>query len=211
MRRSIVVCASLSVALVATPGALLAQSPASGWDPSTVSGTVRLSGWESSPAEGAALEATLAGFATAYPNITVDYQPIPGDYPAAMAADFAARDVPDLFYVNADVAPEWIREGFLLPLDDRIAASGFDTSHFFPGAASVFKSADGQTYGLPQDFNTIAMAYRTDLVPTPPATLDDLLTVARGWWAPRVSAHRCASTRVSIVGSHSCMPREVSC
>lgn len=180
MRRSILVSASLSVALVATPGALLAQSPATGWDPSAVSGTVRLSGWESSPAESTALEAALAGFAAAYPNITVDYQPIPGDYPAAMAANFAARDVPDLFYVNADVAPEWIREGYLLPLDDRLAASGFDTSHFFPGAASVFKSADGQTYGLPKDFNTIAMAYRTDLVPTPPATMDELLTVAQG-------------------------------
>jgi multiple sugar transport system substrate-binding protein len=167
-------------ALTFAPGTLSAQSPAGGWDPSAISGTVRLSGWESSPAEGAALEATLAGFAEAYPNITVDYQPIPGDYIAAMAANFAARDVPDLFYVNADIAPEWIREGYLLPLDDRIAASGFDTSHFFPGAASVFQNADGQTFGLPKDFNTIGMAYRTDLVPTPPATLDELVTAAEG-------------------------------
>jgi multiple sugar transport system substrate-binding protein len=179
MRRSIVLGASLSIAAVALgPGAAVGQSP--GWDPQAVTGTVRLSGWESSPAEGAALEATLAGFAAAYPNITVDYQPIPGDYIAAMSANFAARDVPDLFYVNAEIAPEWIREGYLLPLDDRIAASGFDTSHFFPGAASVFQSADGQTYGFPKDFNTIGMAHRTDLVPTPPATLDELVTVAEG-------------------------------
>lgn len=180
MRRSVVVSASLSVALMVTPGALLAQSPASGWDPSAVSGTVRLSGWESSPAEGAALEATLAGFAAAYPNITVDYQPIPGDYIAAMSGNFAARDVPDLFYVNAEIAPEWIREGYLLPLDDRIAASGFDTSHFFPGAASVFQDADGQVFGFPKDFNTIGMAYRTDLVATPPATMDELVATAQG-------------------------------
>jgi multiple sugar transport system substrate-binding protein len=179
MRRSIVVCASLSLAaVVVAPGAAVGQSP--GWDPSAVTGTVRLSGWESSPAEGAALEATLQGFAAAYPNIQVDYQPIPGDYVAAMSANFAARDVPDLFYVNADVAPEWIKESYLLPIDDRIAASGFDTSHFFPGAASVFQSADGQTYGLPKDFNTIGMAYNTALVPTAPATLDELVTTAQG-------------------------------
>jgi multiple sugar transport system substrate-binding protein len=180
-------CASLSLAAVAvSPGVVAGQSPgvvagqSPGWDPSAVTGTVRLAGWESSQAEGAALQATLDGFAAAYPNITVDYQPIPGDYVAAMSANFAARDVPDLFYVNADVAPEWIREGYLLPLDDRIAASGFDTSHFFPGAADVFKNADGQTFGFPKDFNTIGMAYRTDLVPTPPTTLDELLTVAQG-------------------------------
>src|SRR6187431_2773981 len=188
MRRSIVVCTALSLAALALgPAATSGQSPdsaspangspaAGGWDPGAVTGTVKLSGWESSQAEGAALQATLDGFAAAYPNITVDYKPIPGDYVAAMSANFAARDVPDLFYVNADVAPEWIKEGYLLPLDDRIAASGFDTSHFFPGAADVFKSADGQTFGFPKDFNTIGMAYNTDLVPTPPATLEELVS-----------------------------------
>ncbi|MEZ4595901.1 MAG: sugar ABC transporter substrate-binding protein [Chloroflexota bacterium] len=180
MRRSIVVGAALSVAAVGLAPGVSAQSPGASWDPSAVTGTVTLSGWESSPAEGTALQATLDGFAAAYPNIKVDYKPIPGDYVAAMSANFAARDVPDLFYVNADVAPEWIKEGYLLPLDDRIAASGFDTSHFFPGAASVFKSADGTTYGFPKDFNTIGMAYNTDLVPTPPATLEDLVTTAQG-------------------------------
>lgn len=181
MRRPVVVCTTLSLAaLMLAPGVVSGQSPSDGWDPSAISGTVRLSGWESSPAEGEALQATLDGFAAAYPNITVDYQPIPGDYVAAMSANFAARDVPDLFYVNADVAPEWIREGYLLSLDDRIAASGFDASHFFPGAAEVFKSADGQTYGFPKDFNTIGMAYNTALVPTPPATLDELVTTAQG-------------------------------
>lgn len=181
MRRLVVSCATVSIAVLGlVPGTALAQSPAGGWDPSAVSGTVKLSGWQSSPAEGEALEAALAGFAKAYPNITVDYAPIPGDYPAAMAANFAARDVPDLFYVNADVAPEWIKEGYLLALDDRIAASGFDTSHFFPGAASVFKGADGMTYGFPKDFNTIGMAFNTALVPTAPATMDDLMTTAKG-------------------------------
>jgi multiple sugar transport system substrate-binding protein len=181
MRRSLAFTTAVSVAaisLLSTTG--LAQSPsggAAGWDPNAVTGTVKLSGWESSPAEGEALQATLDAFAAAYPNIKVDYAPLP-DYAPAMAGNFAAHDVPDLFYVNADVAPEWIKEGYLLPLDDRIAASGFDTSHFFPGAASVFKGADGATYGFPKDFNTIGMAYNTDLVPTPPATLDELVATA---------------------------------
>ena len=181
MRRSIVVCASLSVvALSLAPGVVSGQSPAGGWDPSAVTGSVRLTGWASSPAESDALNATIDGFRAVYPNIEVRYRPLAGDYPAAMSADFAAHDVADLFYVNADVAPEWIKEGYLLPLDDRIAASGFDTSHFFPGAAEVFKGDDGMTYGIPKDFNTIGMAYNTDLVPTAPTTLDELLATAQG-------------------------------
>jgi multiple sugar transport system substrate-binding protein len=180
MRRSIVVCASLSLAAMAIgPGAALGQSPGT-WDPSSVSGSVRLTGWASSPAETDALNATLEGFKAAYPSIEVRYRPLSGDYAAAMSADFAARDVPDLFYVDGTYAPEWIKEGYLLPLDDRLAASGFDTSHFFPGAAEVFKGEDGQTYGLPKDFNTIGMAYNTALVPTPPTTLDELVTTAQG-------------------------------
>jgi multiple sugar transport system substrate-binding protein len=163
-----------------SPSAATAQSPSGGWDPQAITGTVKVASFQASPAETAALTATLDGFKAAYPNITVDYAPLPGDYVVAMSANFAAHDVPDLFYVNGDVAPEWIKAGYLRPLDDYIAKSGFDTSHFFPGAASVFKGADGKTYGFPKDFNTIGMAYNTDLVPTPPKTLDELMTVAQG-------------------------------
>ena len=55
MRRSIVLSASLSISAVALgPGAAVGQSP--GWDAQAVTGSVRLSGWESSPAEGATLD-----------------------------------------------------------------------------------------------------------------------------------------------------------
>ena len=73
-----------------------------------------------------------------------------------MAANIAARDVPDLFYVNADYAKDWIDQTFLLPLDDYIAKSGFDMSQFFPGYTSIFKGTDGKWYGFPKDGNTIA-------------------------------------------------------
>jgi multiple sugar transport system substrate-binding protein len=88
--------------------------------------------------------------------------------------------VPDIFYVNAEYAPEWIEEDFLEPLDEYIAKQGFDTSAFFPGYLDTFKGPDGMQYGLPKDGNTIAMGYSTDLVTTPPTTLAELLTTADG-------------------------------
>jgi multiple sugar transport system substrate-binding protein len=149
------------------------------FDPSTISGEVNLGQWESSPAEGEALAAAIEAFEAAYPDIAVEQETIAGDYRAQMVTRFGARDVPDLFYVNAEYAPEWIEEGFLDPLDTYIADQGFDLAPFFPDYLSIFQ-ADGSTYGLPKDGNTIAMAYNTDLVPTPPTTLEELVTTAEG-------------------------------
>ena len=149
------------------------------FDPASISGDVTLGQWESSPAEGTALKGAIDAFSTAYPNIKVKQTTIPGDYRAAMVTKFGASDVPDLFYVNAEYAPEWMSNGFLLPLDDYIQRQGFDTSTFFPDYASIFQQ-DGVTYGLPKDGNTIAMAVNTDLVPNPPTTMDELVSVAQG-------------------------------
>jgi multiple sugar transport system substrate-binding protein len=158
----------------ASPGG---SAPTGEWDPNSITGTAILSGWRSSPEEGEALTQALLGFPAQYPNIQVDYQPIAGDYRTVMITKISSGEVPDLFYVNAEYAPEWIGEGFLEPLDDYIARSGFDTGQFFEGYLSTFQ-ADGQTYGFPKDGNTIAMAYNTALVPTAPTTMDELVSTA---------------------------------
>lgn len=157
-----------------------AAASAAGYDPKTISGSAVLSGWRSSQDEGEALTQTLLGLPAYNPNILVDYQPIAGDYRVVMITKISSGEVPDLFYVNADYATEWIEEGFLEPLDDYIAKSGFDTSQFFDGYASIFKGKDGKTYGFPKDGNTIAMAYNSDIVTSPPTTMDELVTAAEG-------------------------------
>jgi multiple sugar transport system substrate-binding protein len=149
-----------------------------GFDPASISGTATLSGWQSSNAENAALKATVAAFQVAYPKIKVDYKVIAGDYATVMATNFASKNVPDLFYVDATFAQPWSDAGFLEPLDDYIAKQGFDLTPFFPSYLSVFKGADGKQYGLPKDGNTIAMAYNTAEVTTAPTTLDELATAA---------------------------------
>ena len=120
------------------------------FDPQSITGTATLSGWQSSDAENKALQDTVAAFSSAYPNVKVDYKVIAGDYPVVMATNFASKNVPDLFYVDASYAQPWSDQTFLEPLDDYIAKSGFDTSTFFPGYQDVFKGADGKTYGLPR-------------------------------------------------------------
>jgi multiple sugar transport system substrate-binding protein len=162
----------------AASGAPSTAASGAAFDPASISGNATLSGWQSSDAESKALKDTVTAFETAYPKIKVDYKVIAGDYPTVMATNFASKNVPDLFYVDAAFAQQWSDGTFLEPLDDYIAKSGFDTSTFFPGYQSVFKGSDGKTYGLAKDGNTIGLAYNTAEVTTAPATMEDLVTAA---------------------------------
>jgi multiple sugar transport system substrate-binding protein len=157
-----------------------AASAAPSFDSSAVSGTVKLSGWQSSDAEKKALQDTIAAFEAQNSKIKVDYSVVAGDYPTVMATNFASKNVPDLFYVDAAFGQTWADQGFLQPLDDYIANSGFDTSKFYPGYIQPFKGSDGKLYGLPKDGNTIGMAYNTADVTTAPTTMDELQTTAQG-------------------------------
>jgi multiple sugar transport system substrate-binding protein len=160
------------------------ESPAASnaFDPTTVSGTVVLSGWQASGDEGIALNKVLDGFRAAYPNIKLDYQPVATDYATAMAAKFSSGAPPDVFYVDSSVAPDWIDQGVLQELDTMATERGFDTSQFFPGYLDAFKGPDGKTYGFPKDGNTLAMAYNKDMLTAagiePPTTWDELATAA---------------------------------
>jgi multiple sugar transport system substrate-binding protein len=175
---------SPSSATSAGPGgsASAPPAPSSAFDPNSISGTVVLSGWQSSGDEGTALQKTLDGFKAAYPNITLDYQPVATDYPTAMAAKFASGEPPDLFYVDSSVAPDWIDQGVLQELDTMATERGFDTSQFFSGYLDAFKGPDGKVYGFPKDGNTLAMAYNTDMLTAagiqPPTNWEELKTAA---------------------------------
>lgn len=146
------------------------------------SGTVILSGWQASPEEGDLLQQMFDDFESTYPDITIDYQPVSGDYAQQRIADFSAGTPPDLFYVDSSLAPDWIDEGFLLPLDDYISQTGFDTSQFYEGYLDAFKGPDGKIYGLPKDASTLALFVNPDMLEAagvePPTNWDELKTAA---------------------------------
>jgi multiple sugar transport system substrate-binding protein len=163
------------------PAASAAGSEGSG-QPIDASGTVIFSGWQASPDEGELLEQMIADFESEYPEVTVDYQPVSGDYAQQRIADFSAGTPPDAFYVDSSLAPEWIEEGFLMPLDDYIADTGFDTSQFYEGYLDAFRGPDGQIYGLPKDASTLAMFYNPDMLAEanvePPTNWEELRAAA---------------------------------
>lgn len=123
----------------------------------TASGQVTLSGWASSPTETKLLKAVIRGFEKTFPTIKVNYAPISGDYPAAMLAKFAARTPPDVFYVDSNVAPDWIKQRLLEPLDGFVSKSKLKTAAFYPSLLNGFKGPDRKLYGFPKDWSPLAM------------------------------------------------------
>jgi multiple sugar transport system substrate-binding protein len=155
--RLLVAADLLGLFALAAVGASTTQGKTAAPSTPQASGTVTLSGWASSPTETKLLRQVIRGFEKTFPSIKVDYAPISGDYPAAMLAKFAARNPPDVFYVDSNVAPDWIKQKVLEPLDGFVAQSKLKTAAFYPSLLNGFKGPDRKLYGFPKDWSPLAM------------------------------------------------------
>lgn len=102
-------------------------------------------------------------------------------------------------YDVIEVDKQWVGEfmcaDWLLPLDDYIAADGFDTSVYVPALFDMIGQVNGVTYMLPYYNYTTGLVYRTDIFEDPeiqaayeeefgkplevPATLDEYVETAK--------------------------------
>ena len=143
--------ASLAVGILLTPLALLVPSAQA----AEAAKTITVATWGSSPAETAALDDAIATFEVRYPLINVD-RIVHTDHGAQMAAKFAAKTPPDVFYLDWGVAQDWISQGVLHDLTPNIAASNFDLTPFNKSYLKPFQ-AKGGIYGLPKDANPLTL------------------------------------------------------
>jgi multiple sugar transport system substrate-binding protein len=90
-------------------------------------------------------------------GITVRYEPLEGDYNAALTNALSAGTAADLFYLPDSTAPGLIASGRVLPLQDLV-----DASPFIESLNAVF-TMNGNLYGLAKDFNTLAIHFNKDL------------------------------------------------
>jgi multiple sugar transport system substrate-binding protein len=125
--------------------------------------TITLSGWSAGKDEDDLLQQVVNKFNATHPSIHVNYSVINGDYGTAMTARFAARNPPDVFYVDSSLASTWAGQGVLQPLDSYIKASKYDTSKFYPSLLKAFK-VGGKTYGFPKDWSPLAMEINKGLL-----------------------------------------------
>lgn len=124
----------------------------------------------------AAIEGTLARFAEVHPEIKVEVI----DVPWSMAHDrivsmLLADDLPDLINIGSRWLPELVEMGAALSLEE---AFGHKKDMYYPGLVQTVEIG-GELYAMPRAYSTQALIYRTDLIPEPPTTWEELIEVAK--------------------------------
>lgn len=103
------------------------------------------------------------------------------EYWANLNTQLTAGRAPDVFTDHLAYYPTFVQNGVLVPLDEYIAADGFDVDQYLPGLADLWKGQDGNRYGLPKDWDTVAMAYNSALLDEAGLTADE---VESATWSP---------------------------
>lgn len=124
--------------------------------------TLRVGGWASSPEEQSILDAQIAAFKEKNPNVDVKFEPVVGDYLQKLQPMIASKTEPDIFYLDAYVAPEFMDKGVIEPIDDYLKKVNVNLSDYENAAVKAFQWK-GKTYGLPKDYNTLALFYNKDM------------------------------------------------
>jgi multiple sugar transport system substrate-binding protein len=98
-----------------------------------------------------------------------------GDHPALNHHLANLADVPyDLVSTHTKYAPSQLE--FLAPLDELLSKEALED--FVPLLLELAR-VDGLFYGVPRNIDVRLLHYRTDLIDSPPATWDQLLSLAR--------------------------------
>jgi len=105
---------------------------------------------------------SIAVFEKANPNITVSVVQIPyPNYQEKLQAEFTSGSGPDIFWVNTPWLSTWIKDGLLANLAPDIKKAHINMSQYIPSLVSLH-SYQGAIYGLPKDWDTIAVYYNKD-------------------------------------------------
>ncbi|MEW6047416.1 MAG: ABC transporter substrate-binding protein [Bacillota bacterium] len=132
--------------------------------PALASTVVRVSGWGGTDI--AIVEELIERFvrpAVKPYDIEVKYEPIAEEFSGYLFNSLSAGTAPDLFYVDIFWAEPLMRTGQLEPLDPYLAKSNvLRKDDILPKLLAGF-TYNGKIYGIPKDFNTLAVFYNKDL------------------------------------------------
>lgn len=129
--------------------------------------TLRVSSWGDTSEQGVN-NAALGRFKQVYPDVTITYEPQPSDYQTKLLAQISGGSQPDVFYVDPGLAYQLIPNGVLLDLKPALDEVGRSADDYFPSLMGTFMGENGEVYGLPKDFGSLAIFYNTDMVKTAP-------------------------------------------
>ncbi len=124
-------------------------------------------------------------WARANPDVQFEVSVMPALelHKAKLLLSAAANRLPDVASVDSFWMPLFLEGGHVKPLDPYWPAE--ERADFLPFTIDTLTDAQGHVYGLWHGTDCRVLYYRTDLVPEPPRTWDELLTIAS-----RISSER---------------------
>jgi multiple sugar transport system substrate-binding protein len=130
----------------------------------------------SSVAESTQMKQFKKDFEKEYPNITVEFEPVPsGRSSDKLLTEIAGGNAPDTAFVDAGFVQALASRGALKDLDGYIAGSEVVATEDYVEGFRNTALLEGSMYGLPFDGETTGLFYRTDLfdaagIENPPET-----------------------------------------
>ena len=121
-------------------------------------------------------------FTAQNPDITVKITQDGWDnYWTTLTTGFVSGTAPDVFVNHVSRYPEFLANGVMEDLTDRIAADGYDMSGFLPGLAQTWNK-DEKQWGIPKDWDTVAIVYNAEKLAEAGLTAADLENLT---WNPQ--------------------------
>lgn len=154
--------------------------------PAMAETTLKVAGWDTTTTP--YYTAIKEGFEAANSDITIEWVDLASqDYNVKASTMLAGGDTTDLYCVKelSDLQ-NWSKEGLIIPMDEMIAADGYDMSKYAGMDACYISMADGKQYALPFRADFWVMFYNKDLFdqagiayPTNDWTWDEYAVMAR--------------------------------
>ncbi len=128
-------------------------------------------------AEEVALTKLLEAAVVDLPNIKVNVLQVPfNDIYNKYRTDVAAGAGPDMFVAPNDSLGDDARAELVADITDLLAGKLEGVNQLGIDGMTV----EGKIYGVPESMKAVAFWYNTELLPTPPATTDELLALMEG-------------------------------
>lgn len=145
--------------------------------------TITYGFWDTS--QEPAIDEQIAAFNAVFPNITIEKQIVPwANYWTQLQTAVSGGAPFDVFWMNSSSFPPYASSGALLPINQVMGGNGIAVDRL-PATLVTPYALDGVQYGVPRDFDAIAIYYNKTLFddagvayPTAGWTWDDFRSAA---------------------------------
>ncbi len=128
-----------------------------------------------------AYEQCAADFMAENPSIAIEIEQRGwGDYWTAITSGFVTGDAPDVFTNHLAKYPEFVELEQIIDIQPWVERDGVPTDIYYPGLAELW-SRDGARYGLPKDWDTVAVVYNAEAAEAAGVTVEELNSMT---WNP---------------------------